>query len=201
MPEFSIERALNDRQQLIRIVGNRLFVTLLIALAIGMSWTFYVFGDGKVSAGAAPAVWFVGVLGGLIGLQNRLATLGEDDLLLLAKSITYLLLAPLVGGFLAILLYVLFISGLLEGDLFPNFSADPAEPAGSDTGGTASTGKEAATSDGISKIFHIHGNTPDDYAKLIFWSFLAGFSERFVTNIMGRFENSATSSVPASKGD
>lgn len=237
LPELSIDRGLSNRQQLIRIVGNRLFLALTIALVLAIAWVIAVY--GKPNVGALPAVLFVGVVGGLIGLQNRLVTLTDADLLLLAKSTTYLLLAPLVGGFLAVLLFVLFISGLLQGDIFPKFSPDAVttevvkvdsnrstRAAGAETVETAiesgavlsaetdsvgadgpismnSNGtvadKEAAESDqkshGIERIFKIHGDGPEDYAKLIFWCFLAGFSERFVTNIMSRFENTAAKSA------
>ncbi len=34
----------------------------------------------------------------------------------------------------------------------------------------------------------VHGEAVD-YAKMMFWSFVAGFSERFVTDIVSKFEN------------
>jgi hypothetical protein len=32
----------------------------------------------------------------------------------------------------------------------------------------------------------------DDAARLVFWCFLAGYSEKFVTNIISRFESGAS---------
>ncbi len=190
-PQLTVEHQLTEHQLLIHIVGNRLFAALLVALAIAVVWSSVVYFADSLDGGSAPVVLFIGVLGGLIGLQNRLVRLGDADLLLLAKSTTYLLLAPLVGGFLAVLLYILFISGLLQGDLFPNFTADAVA-----TPDSAANDENSADLNGISRIFRIHGDGPEDYAKLIFWCFLAGFSERFVTNLMGRFEHSAIASVP-----
>ncbi len=84
-------------------------------------------------------------------------------------------LSPLIGGILATLTYVLFVSGLLTGDLFPKFVSD----------------KLPAAVQGIEVLFSIHGQATD-YAKLIFWCFLAGYSEHFATNILANFESSGS---------
>jgi hypothetical protein len=147
---------------------------LLNALAI---WT----GVASVALGVAyfylhwvpvlPIALSLGVLGGFIGLQRRLKKLDVDDLKLLTATPFHVWLSPLVAGFLAVILYVVFISGLLKGGLFPSFEfpASKSKPQFSD-------------------LFQVHGNSMQDYAKLIVWSFIAGFSENFVTNILGRFE-------------
>ena len=41
-------------------------------------------------------------------------------------------------------------------------------------------------------LFQVQGVGYKDYAKLIFWCFLAGYSESFVTNIISRFESTST---------
>ena len=172
---------LSWRQELIRVVSNRLFVVLAFFLLLMAFWSTVVFFKNSSFTGAALApVIFMGVLGGLIGLQNRLKQLPAEDLMLLARSTSYLLLAPLVGGFLAVLLFILFISGLLEGGLFPKFVADA----------------DAADSRGIRRLMAVHGLTHHTYGKLMFWCFVAGFSERFVTNIIGKFESVSTEQMP-----
>jgi len=177
---------LSGRQELIRIIGNRLFIVLMIFLVLMVGWSGFVFFGDQQGVGSLPVVLFTGILGGVISLQNRLKTLESEDLLLLTKSTMYVMLAPLVGGFMAVLLYILFISGLLEGDLFPKFDLDD--------------GVEVEKK-GIAALFNIHGDGHEAYAKLIFWCFVAGFSERFVTNIIGRFESSATDKLPSSQID
>ena len=179
---------LSTRQTMVRSIGNRLFI-LLIVFLLGMgAWSAYVFiqirtiqstgGDvANLTIGAFLPVVFAGVLGGIISLQKRLNTLSVEDLLLLRKSLPYLLLAPLVGGFLATLLYTLFLAGLLQGDLFPQFMADP---------------NMETRLYGMASIFMVHGETYQDYGKLFFWCFVAGYSERFVTNIIGQFEGAGT---------
>ena len=115
-----------------------------------------------------------GVLGGFISLQRRIKTFGLPDLRLLAESWYYTLLAPLTGGFLAVVLYAIFISELLKGGLFPEFVLDASDAA---KPGTVT----------FQDIMLVHAVTVQDYAKLVVWSFIAGFSEKFVINILGQF--------------
>jgi hypothetical protein len=75
---------------------------------------------------------------------------------------------------------MLFLSGLLSGDLFPQFAAD-------DT---------AVDAVGFQKLMAQHGVAYQDYAKMLVWSFVAGYSEKFVTDVVARFEGSAVSAAP-----
>jgi hypothetical protein len=119
----------------------------------------------------------IGGLGAFISLQRRLKQYSDDDLTLIMNSYTYTWLAPVAGAVLAGVLYLIFISKLLAGDLFPAFTAE-------------SEAAKAAT--GLAKLFEVTSSDPANYAKLFFWSFVAGFSEIFVTDIIGRFESQAT---------
>jgi len=118
----------------------------------------------------------LGALGGFVGLQRRLKGLPVEDLQLLATSWLYALLSPLVGGVLALVLYALFMSGLLAGELFPKLCPE--------------TSKDVEYA--YSKLLRCAPETVTAYAKLFFWSFVAGFSERFVVDIIGQFEHQAT---------
>ena len=54
-------------------------------------------------------------------------------------------------------------------------------------------------SEGLAAIFQVDGDATE-YAKLIFWCFVAGSSERFVTDIVCRFDSSASEhGKPATK--
>ena len=120
---------------------------------------------------------FIGAGGGLIALQRRLKQFSIEDLQLLSSSWIYITLAPLVGGLLAFVLYMLFLSNLLDGQLFPKFVPD--------------SGIDPETQNSFFVLFKTHGDGPEAYAKLIFWSFVAGFSERFVIDIINRFQRNA----------
>lgn len=178
----NLDSLLTLRQTMIRSVGHRLFVLLVLSMVCMAVWSSYVYFCVIVSeecakntdtVGALLPVVFVGVLGGIISLQKRLNKMPVADLLLLRNSFPFLLLAPLVGGFLATMLYLLFIGELLKGGLFPTFVPDAdADPS----------------SQGMASVLKVHGETVQDYGKLLFWCFVAGFSERFVTNLIGHFE-------------
>lgn len=169
--------ALDERQEMIRIISNRLFLALAVLTAVLMTGAALMFNGRAITGGAT--VWLVllsGCVGGFIGLQKRLKTLEHEDLALLARSWVYVVLSPLVGGILALLTLILFVSGLLDGDLFPNFVGAEREPgAGND----------------LSSLTRVYGAEHTDYAKLVFWCFVAGYSERFVTNIVSHFETTA----------
>ncbi len=170
---------MNEKLETIRTISNRLARALMILVCIFIPGAIYAYLNPNSVVVSTPMTAFVvGVIGGFVGLQRRLKKMSDDDLTLLANSWVYVCLSPLVGGILAVVTYVLFISGLLAGDLFPSFTADS----------DVSTEK----AEGLSVIFAIHGE-PSDYGKMIVWAFIAGFSERFATDIISHFESMASS--------
>lgn len=124
-----------------------------------------------------PVVLLFGALGSFLAQQRRLKELSDEDLELFNYSTIYKWLSPLAGATLAGILYLIFIGGLLGGELFPTFELPEK-------------GTKLAKS-GLPVIFEIGSTSPPVYAKLLFWSFIAGYSERFVTDIIGRFETQA----------
>jgi hypothetical protein len=158
------------RNDCIRIVSTRLFYSLAallvaVALCVAVTWK-------TGHSGTAFIVMFTGAIGGFIGLQQRLTDLPVVDLQLLVSSRLFSSLAPFVGAVLALLLYLLFLSELLKGDLFPKFVADP------DT-----------LHRNFLDIFLVHGEDYRSYAKVVVWSFIAGYSERFVIDIIGKLSD------------
>ncbi len=168
---------MNERLENIRQISNRLAIaiaSLVVLISIGaIIASIY---QGIITA--PIAAFFAGVIGGFVGLQRRLKSMSSEDLLLLAHSWVYVWISPIVGGVLAVVLYVLFISNLVSGDLFPKFVPDVI---------TA----EEVIKKNFSVVFAVHGEAVD-YAKMMFWSFVAGFSERFVTDIISKFEKQST---------
>ena len=173
---------MNERIQQLRTVSNRLVWALAALLAVGIPGALFAY-FGRTPVPTPIAVLFVGFVGGFVGLQRRLKALPSEDLTLLANSWVCILLSPIAGAILAVLVYVLFVSGLLSGDMFPLFVHDPG-----------------ATPPTLQTVFDVHCPDAANYAKVLFWSFLAGFSEKFATNIIGQFE-SRTAKPDAPGGD
>lgn len=122
------------------------------------------------------ACFACGLLGGFVSIQQRLKKFGDEELYLLSKSWFQILLIPVYGGIFALVLYLGFLSKVIEGSLFPHFASPPfSEPI--------------PTTEDIKNFFsQTYPATGADLAKLLFWSFVAGFSERFVPQIIDRSE-------------
>lgn len=117
-----------------------------------------------------------GLLGGFVSIQQRLRKIQGEELALLSESWATILVIPIYGGIFALVLYVLFLSGLVEGHLFPSFYM----PA---------FNTPPTTSDLVAFLKTSYPASGPDVAKFIFWSFVAGFSERFVPQIVHQVSN------------
>jgi len=89
--------------------------------------------------------------------------------------IIYSMIPSLVGTIAAVALYLIFASGLVKGDLFPQFHLSPVSHRPDDF---------------QNFVFNWQPVAPADYAKTLVWSFIAGFSERFVPDLLERFASS-----------
>ena len=97
-----------------------------------------------------------------------------DNISELTQSWSRLFLPAISGAIFALLLYMLIIGGLLQGDLFPKLPDQLSKPQ----------------PDGVGLLELVTKARPasgSDYAKLVVWSFLAGFAERFVPDTLSRF--------------
>jgi hypothetical protein len=152
------------------IVSKRLLLVTLLVLGLtvalfGLTWFF---------GSRFPVSWFcfgAGVLGGFVSIQQRLKGVSDPELFHLAYSWVNVLFVPLFGGIFALVLYLLLLSGMLQGALFPAFSvpgfADPP-----------------TTDDLLSFFTETYPASGSDFAKLGFWAFAAGFSERLVPDMI-----------------
>lgn len=151
----------------LRIVSARLLACLLGLISIlSAMFLWFIYKDRFASL---PVVMTFGALGAFISYQRRLRSLTVIDLELLKASLNYTWLAPMSGAVLAGLLFLVFISGMVEGALFPDVL----------------DGSEELSGVGMAKLFEVELKGVEDYAKLLVWSFVAGYSERFVTDILG----------------
>jgi len=133
---------------------------------------------GEATFGFFWFAFIAGCLGASIGILKRI-TQDPPFVTELAQSRIATLMPLLYGGLMAGVAYLLFLSGLLSGDggngllttnLFPNFeSAADAEAS-------------------FVSYLEVRPETMADVGKLMVWCFLAGYSERFVADILGQLE-------------
>ena len=172
-----------EQMHSIRKVSTRLFWSLVILIPTLLVIALEPWRQN--SPRSEPEMIYIvlglGALGAFVSLHRRLKSLGADDLQLLASSWFNAWLIPLIGGVLATVLYCLFLSGLLSGELFPSFCRGVVEKYKDPVAASAQPSA-------FWRLLECQGNEPRDYAKLFFWSFLAGFSEKFVVDIIGHFE-------------
>jgi len=152
------------RKRLVIVVG----VSLIAAL--GMFGATFLFGTHFMMS------WYafeLGVLGGFVSIQQRLKRMKKPDKELLVSSWPSTIVAPVFGGVLALVLYLVFLTDAVEGFLFPEF--DVPEFA------------ERVSQQNIADFFRLtYPNSAKDFAKASLWFFIAGYSERFVPHLIDR---------------
>lgn len=151
-----------------------------IVLGIAL-YHFHRTGDSFLAMGVSVIFW--GTIGGFVSSQRRMQSIPVDgDPLIsvfgLANSGYYLWLSPMLGAIFAVVLTLLFISGTLQGTVFPAFQTQGANTF-------FGAIKEALPTGAV------------EYAKLFSWSFLAGFAERLVPDSLDRLAMKLSSSTTA----
>jgi hypothetical protein len=117
-------------------------------------------------------VFAAGATGGLVSMQRRLQALpshGESlgDLVELSSGMA-IKFTPIIGGTFAVVLFLMFCSGMASGTLFPSFQAGQNVP------------------DFITFATSVKPANMAEWGKLLVWSFIAGFAERFVPDTLDR---------------
>ena len=120
-------------------------------------------------------VFILGNIGGYVGIHKSLGDLKDDEIINLSSSWWAILAPSLIGGILAVILYFLFLSGFLSSivseTLLPKFVTD-------------STANTTHVIEDIELIMHQHGDSIQSYAKLLIWSFIAGFNQKYAVDII-----------------
>ena len=160
-----------NRQQCLQLVTRRLVFFLAVGLLAMFLLHTIVLRNESERTYLVTFVFFSGLIGGFVSIQQRLPGIELSELRQLSCSWISILLSPVNGGIFAILLMIMFLSGILEGAMFPRFSDVVIDHE--------HVGK--SFKDWLTMTFPTSGS---DIAKLIFWSFVAGFSERFVPQII-----------------
>lgn len=163
-----------DRQKYLQAVTRKLVVftsSCLLAFG-GICYILFRITDDTY---LVSLVFLIGLIGGFVSLQQRLPKIGTDELRELSSSWCSVVLIPINGGIFAIVLMIIFLSGLIEGNVFPDFRHHELV----NNAGEQKLAK--SVQDWLSYTFPATGK---DIAKLFFWAFVAGFSERFVPQII-----------------
>jgi hypothetical protein len=207
-----MERGLRDLKcGLTRYVSGGLLFFMAVLLLTGLHFVALTDDHHVYLAvlGTAALVIYAGVLGAVISTARRMSALVRSPLsdsdpvtrmFGIEHGQTGLTLSVLCGGMFALVLYFLFVAGLgdqvLNQGLLPSFldpaywSSDCDDLAGRITG-------------------ELYGMVPEDsssLARLLIWSFIAGFGEKFVPDILDRLtakgadRRSGPSAAPASPG-
>ena len=126
-------------------------------------------------------IFLSGAVGAVVNNYYRLAKLTESNAPPMEDAqarlvIIQMYVSLLIAGILAFVAYGLFLSGLIQGSLFPAFEK------------TQENYQDVTT-----MLLGLGPKTNIDAAKSILWAFIAGFSERFVPNIIDALIAKATS--------
>jgi len=165
---------------------KRLYNHLVVNLVIAFGGEASMLLLGRIGRGnVAAVIFFAGAVGATLNTYYRLSKLAaipaselnldpiDEKLMSLQMYVS-----TLVGGILAILMYGLCFSGLVEGALFPKFK---------------SAAEQAEYENLQVFLGQLRPATTVDAAKAVIWSFISGFSERLIPNLLDRFVARATS--------
>lgn len=150
------------------------------SLAFVLIKLFNLFNDTPIPI-SALLVPFFGSAGAFLSIKQRVEALpyGHDtyrNIILLNASLIGLIFGLVRGAAFAILLNILMISGLVDGELFPKYDF---------TNFPDKTGLDHA----FGFLLHLNDLPTNEITKILIWSLLAGFSERLVPDTLQRLSD------------
>jgi hypothetical protein len=162
-----------------RLLVMWLFITTLTVGLGFLALVLYFDATGRGHVTIMVAVVVAGAGGGFVSSLRRLYSFQDvfprrEYVQLFRRMnfyvIAYSLVPAVVGMIGAAVVYLVFAAGLLTGDLFPAFACE--------------AGKSCNDFHGFVAYWSPAG--PAANAKAVVWGFIAGFSERFVPDILNR---------------
>jgi hypothetical protein len=159
-----------------RLVSAALVILFLLVLSLTIfsGIPYATTGSSKLTAIEMLAI--VGMVGGGISSVSRVFNLGWsaelagglDDLKQTYRSLLLNVFTSILqGGLFALVLYVAFASGLIQGVAFPTFNPD-----------NKNIGESAL------RYFEYGPASHAQFGKALIWAFVAGFSERLVPDFL-----------------
>ena len=165
-----VESTLSSSKQNTFIV----FTALAVVVAIGVLIISFLASLSKNTAGEKfPKIYFLLAAAVLGSLVNQPFRDDKDDRSMgLILLILYLAWKSAIASVFAVIVNLIFISGIVSGELFPRFY-----------------GADLSYFDMIQWALSIDPQTNADMAKILLWSFVAGFSEKLVPNMVTKIFN------------
>ena len=145
-----------------------------VAIACGGFGILLLSGRFEYYSDVLMLVFFAGAVGAVVNNYFRVTRIAENERAIAAAKqsntvVIQMYVSLFIGGTLGFVAYGLFAGGLLQGSLFPVFKKLDDEYSG------------------ITKfLLNMGPKTNLDAAKAILWGFIAGYSERFVPNVIDR---------------
>ena len=179
----------DERRSIVETLIRRIFTSQIVILAAFLvSVLIAVFFPERL--GAFNLAFLCGALGGSMSLLKRIRIEKIGMLKEIESSLVTTLMPLLYGGVLASVTYLLFLGCVLTGDgegglftsnLFPEFS-------GLNCPGSSAAAVDSTESLNMKSMLQMKPKTIQDFAKLLVWSVLAGYSEKFVDGVLRTLE-------------
>jgi hypothetical protein len=160
--------------------SKRLWITMIVfAVLYGVPLGLVYFGGVTIliPLRTLASILFFGSIGGFLSARGRIQSItGHGESLVGIIELSSLsgiwgdFWPPITGAIFAVILYAMFAGGLLDGALFPMIAS--------------SSGHVGLLSNLFCRECGPQGAL--DAAKLLLWSFVAGFAERFVPDTLTR---------------
>jgi len=175
-----------ERERTRTMILKKIALQMVFSLGIGvllLSLAFYV---KMPMLQTVILVMFMGALGGYLSVQQRIASISNDQdpiltMFQLQSGLFAVRLAPITGAICGLALFLIFHGDLLQGNLFPKL--DTIE----------------YWLDALPATAHL---APTDYPeifKLLLWCFIAGFAERLVPDTLDNLVSAQARSAQQKK--